>query len=394
MTVMADVIRPTYFDVPAITVRPSQLLDHAEVHEGLSFLEPTGLFESYNCLNVGNVAVLPCPANVLAPPVQAASSTSTTGGTLAAGTYRAKITAINSRGETLASNEISQVTTGATSTITWNWAAVTGATGYKIYRTLVNGAVNSETFVTTVGAVTSFVSDGSLSPNGVNAPPTSSTAFVVVTKTDSPTSWQDGIRFAAYALLKCKPLGTFGPGLDGGQMAELRRVFEAMESVAVERAIMQQRFIVNGTAWAAATDVTPTPGTAVSPTRALALLEGHAASRYAGVPTIHASAGLVSMLSHLGAIVENGGRFYSKIGSKIISGGGYDNPSNGPTGAAPTAPNQWMYASGGVAVARSEIQVPEPVMKYDSNEVYTLVERQYVAAVDCYTAGVLTSVMV
>src|SRR3546814_9331462 len=36
-------------------------------------------------------------------------------------------------GETLASAETSQVTTGATITVTVNWTKVTGATGYKVY---------------------------------------------------------------------------------------------------------------------------------------------------------------------------------------------------------------------------------------------------------------------
>lgn len=389
MTQATDIFRPTYFDAPSITKRPGQLLDVAEVHEGLSFLEPQGIYETYDCLNVGTVAVLPCPASDLAAPVQAASSTATSGGTLAAGTYRAKVTAINSRGETVASNEISQVTTGAASTITWNWGAVTGATGYRVYRTTVGGAVGSETFLAEVGAVTTFLDDNTPAPNGTTAPPTVNSAVTVVTKTPSAPSWQDGIRFAVYGLLNCKPLGTWTG--DDTDEAALRAVFEANESVGVERALMQQRFIVNGTVWAAAPDVTPTPGTAVKPTVALALLEGHAASRYAGVPTIHASRGLASMLAHLGAVEKSGDGFVTKMGSKLVAGGGYDSPSNGPTGAAPSAGNLWMYASGEVTVARSELIVAE-AMDYAANVLNTLIEREYVATVDCYTAAVLTNV--
>lgn len=390
MTQATDIIRPTYFDVPDITKRPGQLLDVADIHEGIAFLEPTGLYEGYNCLNVGNQAVLPCPPAFLAAPVQAASSTSTTLGTLAAGTYRAKVTAINSRGETVGSNEISQVTTGATSRITWNWAAVSGATGYRIYRTAVGGGVGTETFLTEVGLVTTYVDDGSVIL-GTKAVPATSTATVVITKTDTAATWQDGIRFAVYGLVKCKPLGTFSPNGDTNAEAELRRIFEATESVGVERAIMQQRMIVNGTAWPAATDITPTPGTPVSPAQALALLEGHAASRYAGVPTIHAPRSIASMLSHLGAIQRVGDAFHSNMGSKVAAGGGYDSPPNGPTGAAPAAGNLWVFATGEVAVARSELLVASS-MKYDSNEMYSLAEREYVATVDCYTAAVLTSV--
>src|SRR4051812_48108215 len=83
------------------------LLDAVGLTSGIARSEVTDLFESYNTVMSSTAAVFPCPPNNMAAPTQAASSTSTTGGTLAAGTYRAKLTAINSRGETIASNEIS-----------------------------------------------------------------------------------------------------------------------------------------------------------------------------------------------------------------------------------------------------------------------------------------------
>ena len=73
-------------------------------------------------------------AGALAAPVQGAISTTLTGGTLPAATYYYVITALNAFGETLASNEMSIATTGATSKIQVTWAAVAGATGFKVYR--------------------------------------------------------------------------------------------------------------------------------------------------------------------------------------------------------------------------------------------------------------------
>jgi hypothetical protein len=118
-------IKGTLLDVATVTP------DYPNQHDAI------GLFESYNCIDTGTLASMPCPATMLAAPTQIAAGTATTGGTLAAGTYRAKITAINDRGETVASNEISKATTGSTSTITWNWNAVSGATGYHVYVTAV-----------------------------------------------------------------------------------------------------------------------------------------------------------------------------------------------------------------------------------------------------------------
>lgn len=372
-------VRPTYFETPPIVDLPGELLDVATVLEGVASLEPTGLMESYNCMNTGLVATFPCPIVTLAAPVQAASSTSTTGGTLAAGTYRAKITAINSRGETIASNEVSQVTTGATSTITWNWAAVSGATGYRVYRTLVNGAANSETLVTTLGAgATSFVSDGSLTP-GVITPPTVNTAVVPVTKTFTGPSWQDGFRFAVYAGAVCK---SFTPADE----SKLRDAFLSNESFGVEAALMVQRFRVNGTSWGAATDLTPAGG-AVTPQVGLAILEGNASWNYAGIPTIHAPRSIGSVLGQNNQIVRKGDAFYTFQGSKLASGAGYEKNNTGPAGTTPTAGEFWMYASGEVVLARGDLIV-ESGTNRDTNELFSLVERLYVGAIDCYTAAV------
>lgn len=96
-------------------------------------------------------------------PVQSASSTATTGGTLAAATYYYVITGTTAAGETLSSNEISQVTTGATSTVTVNWTAVTGATGYRIYR---GTSAGGESVYYAVGAVATYVDTNAASTGG------------------------------------------------------------------------------------------------------------------------------------------------------------------------------------------------------------------------------------
>lgn len=92
-------------------------------------------------------------------------STATTGGTLPAGTYRYVVSALGETGETLPSLSGTQTTTGATSTVTVNWAAVAGAQGYRIYgRTNFAG---SETLLATVGpAITSWVDTGAVPLGG------------------------------------------------------------------------------------------------------------------------------------------------------------------------------------------------------------------------------------
>src|SRR5262249_34823982 len=50
------------------------------------------------------------------------------------GTYSAVVTALNVTGETVASLEVQAFVSDVTQKITWGWVAVTGATGYNLYR--------------------------------------------------------------------------------------------------------------------------------------------------------------------------------------------------------------------------------------------------------------------
>lgn len=101
-----------------------------------------------------------------------ATATATTGGTLAAGTYYYQVSAVIARyGETQVSTEVSQATTGSTSTVTLSFSTPTNTPDnaapilYKVYRgtsagneTLV-GVVDA--FDTTGAAVTSIIDNGS-----------------------------------------------------------------------------------------------------------------------------------------------------------------------------------------------------------------------------------------
>jgi hypothetical protein len=119
----------------------------------------------------GNVMTLPL-GTLVAAPGTLTPSTSTTGGSLAAATYFYKMTAINLAGETTGSAEASQVTTGATSTVTFTFSTVAGATGYKVYRSTTTGA---EAFLTQIGLVTTFTDFGNITPTAGQTVPTANT---------------------------------------------------------------------------------------------------------------------------------------------------------------------------------------------------------------------------
>lgn len=123
---------------------------------------------------IGAAGIMGVAIEQLPAPVQSALATATTGGTITAGTYRYVLTAINANGETTASNEQTIVTTGSTSTVTVSWTAVTGATGYRLYKTAAGGGVGTELFYKAVGLVITDIDTSPGAPAG--AFPTINTA--------------------------------------------------------------------------------------------------------------------------------------------------------------------------------------------------------------------------
>lgn len=100
-----------------------------------------------------------CTAQALTSPVNATFTLGT--GTLATGTYYYRVTALWNDGETLPSTETSLAITGPAG-VNVNWAAVTGATGYRIY----GRTTGAELLIATVGIVTTYLDNGSVTPAG------------------------------------------------------------------------------------------------------------------------------------------------------------------------------------------------------------------------------------
>jgi hypothetical protein len=202
-----------------------------------------------------------------------------------------------------------------------------------------------------------------------------------VTKEFSAPEWIDGFRFAVYGGLVCK---SFGFTLADGEAA-LRQAFANREHLGIEHAFMNLRF--TGTeGGSAATDLTPAGG-AVDVAVGVAMLEQDAAANYAGVPTLHMGRDLSALLWSCQLMVQNGQAYYTKQGSKVAAGGGYGSPSVGPTGADAAAGEAWIYGSGEVSLARSDILTAQDINR-DTNEEFVLAERAYVASVDCYLSAV------
>jgi hypothetical protein len=119
----------------------------------------------------------------LATPGALTSSTAATGGLCAQNTtYYFKLTAINDNGQTIGSAEKSQLTgnTTATNTITISWDPISGATGYKLYRSTETGdwdADVNDSLVDSgsISAPTTSLIDDCTSDTASQAPPSANT---------------------------------------------------------------------------------------------------------------------------------------------------------------------------------------------------------------------------
>lgn len=212
---------------------------------------------------------------------------------------------------------------------------------------------------------------------------------------------QPGFTFAVYGGTQCRAVG-----LDAqDQHDETRRVFERSQGKGIERALVGIRFVASEAPgsdepvspyygeWDEPEDLTPT--TAIPLTVALALLEGDAADKYAGLPTIHMPRAASTILETAGLIIWQGDLAFTKNGSRVAIGGGYDDPVMLATGL-------WdLYATGEVTIQMKDaIEVRSypvlPGMADSSsdgnglleNGIITLAERMYRVGVDCYVAKI------
>lgn len=211
----------------------------------------------------------------------------------------------------------------------------------------------------------------------------------------------DGAPFTLYHLFRCSQVG-----MPEAEFAERARAAMRLgEGRALERVTGSQLPLgySDGVDRMGAVDLTPTPGTGVSPARAVAELEKYAAANYGGVPVIHVPRDVGSLLGTAGTILRSGARLETVQGAATASGGGYDvlqgpatDPSD-PSTAIPAGPGEaWAYVTGQVVVRRSPTIEVGPLMSRTPaiNVASALVERLAVVTWECITAAILVDTTV
>lgn len=128
---------------------PTRILDHVP---SAQMSGPSIEFITH----IGNTVGIGAPVITL--------GTAATGGTFAAGAYFWKLTATNSGGETIGSNELTATLT-ASQKQPINWTAVTGANGYRLYRGTAAGAENVLVAVIAGGSTATYTDLGAVGTN-------------------------------------------------------------------------------------------------------------------------------------------------------------------------------------------------------------------------------------
>lgn len=210
---------------------------------------------------------------------------------------------------------------------------------------------------------------------------TTPTSGAVITTTDDGVDIVTGEPFTVYALHSCRMLA--------GGLARAQELARSKLAMGEWRSIEDgfRDFVLD-----LAADLTPTPGTPVSPRVGIAILEEAAAAAYGGAPVLHIGRRTGTHLSSGGVIGQRSGRLETAQGAWVASHAGFT--PGGTIGVTTAgAGERWAFATGAVLVNRGPVAVTEPVRRQTSgspnNEVAVLAHRNVVAAAECFVAAVL-----
>lgn len=158
---------------------------------------------------------------------------------------------------------------------------------------------------------------------------------------------------------------------------------ELTEGIAVEQQVM-------ATVLQGATDLTPTPGTAVSVRHGVAILEGAAAANYGGTPILH-MARSTATIAFSEDVLDNDMDFTvtTKQGALVANGGGYEG-NLGPDGEPAAAGEAWIYVTGMVVITRTPVTTNRVLAAGEHlNLQQALAERMIAVTAECINYAVL-----
>lgn len=187
--------------------------------------------------------------------------------------------------------------------------------------------------------------------------------------------------FTVYGHFNCSPVG-FSP-----EMAQDRATQHliAGEEARVEQAFWTGDLLNDPNLAESANDVTPNPpGTAISASAALAVLEDFIAVGYGSLGVIHMTRGVAALLLADRKLVATGARLTTGLGTPVVAGAGY--PGTSKTGADPGVGEAWAYATPALFGYRSEVFTSSnrsgDLLDRGTNDLYAIAERTYLLGFD------------
>lgn len=197
----------------------------------------------------------------------------------------------------------------------------------------------------------------------------------------------DSIPFVVVGSYLCKSASRQMEDAEARAIAHLN----AGEFRAVEFAIATG-VMGNEPSFQGATDLTPTPGTAVNLSDGFGLLESNLASNYGSTGSIHAPRLLAPAIGEGQFAWRHGQRLETLVGTLVAIGAGYDLANIGPDGTTPSAGETWLYATGRPTIRQGEVFVQPDESHYlvkDDNDVAIMAQRTYLVAWEGPTLAVL-----
>lgn len=133
-------------------------------------------------------------------------------------------------------------------------------------------------------------------------------------------------------------------------------------------------------------DVTPEGATdGLGIVAAMAVLESALAGCSAGLGAIHATYGLLPFMAEANLLDVDGDRLFTRSGVSLVFGRGY--PGSGPDNVPAAAGQTWVFATGPLAIWRSDVFLTPPRLEEavdrQLNDVTVFAERSYAVGWSC-----------
>jgi hypothetical protein len=215
--------------------------------------------------------------------------------------------------------------------------------------------------------------------------------------TEPEKTYEDGpgsdiaMPFTVYGSFVCSPVGNW----DRAEM-RARQLLENGGERAVELAI------ANGSSHtskalqdATSVDITPTPGTPVTPLQGMALLEAYIGANGAGEGAIIGNRRDILLAASEHILERRDSGLYTMVGTPVAAVAGWDGRT-GPNNDAAGTGQAWLFALGSrPRIWRSDVFMTPPSrnngLDTANNNLAILAEQTYAVGWDCFTAGVLVS---